>query len=83
MREKTQSTNSYGGNDFKYRVRCDYCGDYIWNPERRGMDRLPREFLTCGEDELCAISKGWRVSEDGRACCPKCKDELAEKGIMP
>ena len=82
MRETIQSTNLYGGYDFKYRIKCDICGEYIMNPTRRGKDCTPREFLTCGEDDLCAISKGWSLLEGGGACCPKCREELAAKRIV-
>lgn len=83
MRESIQSTNAYGGFDFKYRIKCDNCGEYLMLPERRGHSREPREFLTCGEDELCAFNHGWSLDDNGIATCTKCKELLASKGIVP
>ena len=77
MREIIQNFNQYNGYDFRYRIKCDNCGEYI-----RTRNGLPREFLTCGEDELCAIQFGWFVG-DGLHLCPRCKDNCVEKGIMP
>lgn len=81
MRETIQNHNPYNGYDFRYRIKCNYCGEYIWT-HSRGRDRLPREFLTCGEDELCAIQNGWFVG-DGRHVCPKCVEVLLGEGLMP
>lgn len=82
MRETIQYHNPYDGYDYNYRIKCDNCGEYLLNPQKRGMERLPREFRTCGEDELCAMSYGWSVNE-GRHVCPKCTEELVAKGLNP
>lgn len=81
MREVIQNCNQYDGYDFRYRLKCDNCGEHIWT-HSRGTDRLPREFLTCGEDELCAMQYGWYIDNE-RHICPKCKEALVGKGLMP
>lgn len=84
MREVWHSRNIWGGIDTTYRMKCDVCGKYIMKTPRRGADSMPMVFLTCGEDELTAVSLGWSMdSSKNRHVCPKCMEEMAERGINP
>ena len=84
MREVYHSRNTWGGIDTTYRMKCDVCGKYIMNPRRRGADCMPMAFLTCGEDEFTAACQGWSMdSSKNRHVCPKCMEEMAERGINP
>ena len=69
MTKTIQTTNQYGGRDYRYRILCDVCGE-PYKRTKKGKEEVV-EFLTSGEEQLTAAAAGWIV-EGKTAICDKC-----------
>lgn len=77
MRATICRSNSYGGNDFYYRIQCDTCGDFLKTVPRKNKPSEILEFRTCGEETLSAIARGWIVAGN-TAICESCLKTIGE-----
>lgn len=80
MRKYRRANVNGIGETCLWSIHCDICGNPLTDKvrENRKVKEIKGEYLSCGEEELRAIRRGWIVAGK-TAICDKCLKSIGDE----